>query len=286
MQFLRDMNYVLRSVWQDESNRKERVKRVLLAGGWQMWKRLIRKPIVVLLFNGMRFRAYPDCSCSSATIYTRIPNSKYLSFFRKHLNGGTLVDIGANVGMVSLLLADRVQNAWLFEPNPMAVARIHENLDLNRLNFEVHQCALSDRTGSVEFETLGGVSPCNRTLDGVKTLSPTITVPCTTFDQFFNEHGPPAIPISAIKIDVEGHENAVLRGMEHFLRAQRPRLIMFEYLQRTNLVETFEILSRVGYRIVELTREGPRCADAQVAPLQDLFACPEELLARLIPQTT
>src|SRR2546426_9232608 len=52
-----------------------------------------------------------------------------------------------------------------------------------------------------------------------------------TFDQFLQEHGPTPVPVTAVKIDVEGHENAVFRGMESFLTTKRPRIIMFEYLQ-------------------------------------------------------
>jgi FkbM family methyltransferase len=37
--------------------------------------------------------------------------------------------------------------------------------------------------------------------------------------------------IDAVKIDVEGHENSVLRGMKEFLKHHRPKLVMFEYLR-------------------------------------------------------
>lgn len=279
---LRSLKYVVGSVWHDESNRQERFKRLFLAAGWQAWKRVVRTPIVVPLFNSLRFRAYPGCDCSSAVLYNRVPNFRCISFLREHAGGGTFVDVGANVGMVSLLLADRVQNAWLFEPNPVAAARARENLRLNHLQFSVHEMALSDRNGSVELENSGGVSSCNRTVDGFRSSAPMITVPRITFDDFLTEHAVPSVAITAVKIDVEGHENAVLQGMKKFLSTQRPRLVMFEYLQRTNLVETFCIFSIAGYRIFELAAGGPRCASAQVAPLQDLFACPEELLPEFI----
>src|SRR5205085_12131419 len=80
---------------------------------------------------------------------------------------------------------------------------------------------------------------------------------------------------TAVKIDVEGHENSVLRGMREMLRTHRPRIVMFEYLQRTNLKETFDIFGSVDYRIIVLSSRGePSFATPDVAPLQDLFACP------------
>jgi len=280
---IRDLHYVVRSVWQDESNRQARLRRLFMAGGWQVWKRLVRTPVIVPLFNGFRFRAYPDCQASSAVLYTRIPNFKCLSFVRKHIDKGTLLDIGANVGLVTLLLADKIQHAILFEPNPIAAARARENMALNQFGFEVHALALSDQAGVVEIENAGGVDSCNRTVVGFTTSLPTISVQRATVDNFLAAHAALPAPISAVKIDVEGHENSVLRGMAGLLETHRPRLVMFEYLQRTNLVETLELFSQVGYRVMELKAGTPTWATLQVSPLQDLFACPEELATEFIP---
>jgi len=280
---IRGLNYVVGSVWHDESNRQARLRRLFMAGGWQVWKRLVRTPVIVPLFNGFRFRAYPDCQASSAVLYTRIPNFKCLSFVRKHIDKGTLLDIGANVGLVTLLLADKIQHAILFEPNPIAAARARENMALNRFGFEVHELALSDQAGVVEIENAGGVDSCNRTVVGFTTSLPTISVQRTTVDNFLTAHAALPAPISVVKIDVEGHENSVLRGMAGLLETHRPRLVMFEYLQRTNLVETLELFSRVGYRVMELKAGTPTWATLQVSPLQDLFACPEELATEFIP---
>ncbi len=181
------------------------------------------------------------------------------------------------------MLADKIQHAILFEPNPAAAARARENVALNHLGFEVHELALSDQAGTVELENAGGVDSCNRTVVGFTASVPTISVARNTLDSFLDECGALPAPISAVKIDVEGHENSVLRGMLGMLETHRPRLVMFEYLQRTNLVETMELFSRVGYRVMELKAGAPRWATPQVSPLQDLFACPEELAAEFVP---
>ena len=280
---IRDLNYVLGSVWHDESNRQVRLRRLFMAGGWQVWKRLVRTPVVVPLFNGFRFRAYPDCYLSSAVLYSRIPNFKCLSFLRKHIEKGTFFDIGANVGLISLLLADKIQHAILFEPNPIAAARARENIVLNQLGFEVQELALSDQCGVVELENAGGVDSCNRTVAGFTTAVPSISVPRNTLDSFLAERGALPAPISVVKIDVEGHENCVLRGMLGLLENHRPRLVMFEYLQRTNFAETLQLFSQVGYRVMELNAGGAAWATLQTSPLQDLLACPQELVAEFMP---
>jgi FkbM family methyltransferase len=272
------------SIWTDESNRRQRMRHLALAGAWQVWKRLFRKPLTRSLFNGMRLRVYPDCMTSSGVFYYRIPNGRSIEFMRLHMEGGTLVDVGANVGIVSILLADKLDHAWLFEPNAAAAERASENIALNNLDFVVHSLALSDRTAQVEFEDRGGVNATNRTVVGFQTAVPTVTVPCSTFDDFVQAKDRKAVTPFFVKIDVEGHENSVLRGMQQFLLHRRPRLVMFEYLARTNLKETFEIFEKAGYRVIALDAAGkPHWADVAVAPLQDLFACPREIGDQIVP---
>ena len=276
--------YPISSLWNEGSNRSQRMRRLAIFFGWQLWKRLVRKPITVELFNNARFIAYPDCQVSAGILYTRIPNSRNVVFLREHLAGGTLIDVGANVGSVSLLLSDKISHAILFEPNPLAAARARENLALNHLKFDVYELALSDMTGEVEFEWNGGVDTVGHVVINKRSADSsklTNTVPCVTFDEFLTHHGYPQFEISLVKIDVEGHENSVLRGMRRFLLERRPPLITFEYLQRTNLKETLNLFSGVRYQVFELKQGLPVAVKERAEPLQDLFACPQEHMPAL-----
>jgi FkbM family methyltransferase len=248
--------------------------------GWQLWKRVVNLPIIVRMDNTLRFIAYPDSDIAAGFLYYRVPGSGDIDFLRAHLTGGLLVDVGANVGSVSLLLADKVDRAILFEPNPIAAARARENLELNQLPFEVHELAVSDIQGTVEIEDAGGASSCNRTIVGFETTIPKRTVRRVTLDQFLDE-GAISSEISVLKIDVEGHENAVIRGMRRLLESKRVRLVMFEYLQRTNLREALAAFESAGYTTFELTSMGPSEVRDSARPLQNLFACPTEMFSAL-----
>jgi hypothetical protein len=68
------------------------------------------------------------------------------------------------------------------------------------------------------------------------------------------------------------------------LRQFRPRLVMFEYLQRTNLREAMRLFASAGYAVIHLTSKGAEIAGPDVPPLQDLFACPNELLHEFTAQ--
>lgn len=270
------LSYVLRSVWREESNRGQRFRRVFMFFGWQMWKRTFGTPLNARLFNGLQVRVRADSEASAAAFYYALPNSRHLTLLRKYLRGGTFVDVGANIGLVTLLVADRIGHAILFEPSPLAAKLAQQNLEMNRLAYEIVPVALSDEVGTVEFED-AGASSVSRTVEGFKTLLPTISVPRTTFDQFLRERSTPLLPVDAVKIDVEGHENAVLRGMKEFLRQQRP-VVMFEYLKRTDIRQTLALFNEVDYSVFELAASGvrPIAGPGDVKPLQDLFACPNE----------
>ena len=101
---------------------------------------------------------------SAAFVYYRVPDLRDVQFLRTQMKGGVFIDIGANVGSLSLLVADRIDHAVLFEPNPVAAARARENIAINNLLFEVHEHVVSDVQGTVEFEDAGGANPCNRTV--------------------------------------------------------------------------------------------------------------------------
>lgn len=277
---IRKLLYVLTTIWKEGSNRQQRLRRICIFFVWQFRKRVSSKPIETTLLNGLRVQVWPDCGNSPSALYYALPNSEHLHFLRANLDGGTFLDIGANVGLVSLLVADKVEHAILFEPSPTPAQRAKNNISINDLKFEVFPLALSDATGTIEFENLSGASPCNRTVDGFTTSAPTIKVERITFDDFMRKYNVPAGSIRAVKVDVEGHENSVLRGMVGFLKNQRPKLVMFEYLQRTNIIQTLDIFKQVGYMVFELSEAGPRIANDKVTPMQDLFACPIELASQ------
>ena len=82
------------------------------------------------------------CGCGSIAIVThplqpsiiRYRTATTYRFCASTLTAVHLSTWEPNVGLVSLLVADKVEHAVLFEPNPIAVKRAQENLGINRLN--------------------------------------------------------------------------------------------------------------------------------------------------------
>jgi FkbM family methyltransferase len=274
---LESLSNIVGRIYYNKANTHEKFIRMLFFIGWQIWKRTVARPVHIQLFNGLRFIAYPDCQTSSSAIYFRIPDYREISLLRRKLNKGLMIDIGANIGLFTLLLGDIMEQVILFEPNPLASKRAKENMDLNHLNAEVYAIAVSSNDGQIFLEDRGGTNSNNMTIRNDKlSLFPIRKVPCTSLDSFMKMK--PDLSVAFIKIDVEGHENDVIKGMNNTLIKLRPSMVMFEYLQRTNFLETKTLFDAAGYRIYQIGEaEDLEPVPAQPEPLQNLFALPEEL---------
>jgi FkbM family methyltransferase len=145
--------------------------------------------------------------------------------------GDTAIDVGANAGWHTLLMASRVGpggRVIAVEPNPSSRERLEHAIAINRLvNVRVDPRALADHDGTRPFDAppAGDVWDGSGRLTADDTTHP-MTVAVTTIDALAAEHSLDRVAL--IKIDVEGWEPAVLRGAANVLRASRPAVI-FEY---------------------------------------------------------
>jgi FkbM family methyltransferase len=154
--------------------------------------------------------------------------------------GSVFVDIGANVGLFTLLAARCASpggRVLAFEPHPGARARMQHLLELNRLTpaVTVSGAALSDRSapGAPLFLTsdsvLSTLDPSVAPLGAAYPFGTSVEVPVATLDEWLAdspEWGGRRIDV--IKIDVEGTEDRVLHGMTHTLARHRSVKIVCE----------------------------------------------------------
>jgi FkbM family methyltransferase len=133
--------------------------------------------------------------------------------------GDVVYDVGANVGFFTLLVARLVDvegHVYAFEPVPANALALQRNLDLNEVqHVSLIRSAVGTSSGHVRM-ALGSNYATAHLADHGPGL---VTVPCTTIDAFVAGRGRPP---DVVKIDVEGAEALVLRGMVDTLRAHRP----------------------------------------------------------------
>jgi FkbM family methyltransferase len=178
------------------------------------------------------------------------------------LGGGVCVDVGANVGLHTVVMSRLVGPAGrvlAFEPDPHNFRLLETNLRLNGAgNVTARQCAIGDTDGVCRLAR----NPRNYADCRVTSELPAWSshdVPLTTLDAAL-----PALPPGAItflKLDVQGSECRVLRGMRHTL-ARHPDLVMVVEIFPGGLHqagasprELVELLTDLGFGGWEFTRD-------------------------------
>lgn len=173
--------------------------------------------------------------------------------------GDTALDIGANFGVVGLVMAQIVGptgKVHLFEPQPNVAQYLKTSLLMNSFSqATVHECALSDRTGTARMTV---VDPCNlgqTTLEIDKGYggpnAAQIEVGIEEARHYVSALG--LAKTALIKIDVEEHEDVILRSLTEWLGAARPPVILFECRHEGKVFQQFEsveILKGLGYELM------------------------------------
>lgn len=142
--------------------------------------------------------------------------------------GSTVIDVGANLGYFSVLLADLTGTEGkmlAFEPNPEMASRARNSLDVNGLAgfATLHECALGSSEGLVDLQVRTDQPGGGRVLERCgDDASGSVSV--RRLDSF-----PDALDASFIKIDVEGYEQQVWRGMTGILARGHPLTIFMEF---------------------------------------------------------
>lgn len=132
--------------------------------------------------------------------------------------GGTLLDIGANIGLVAVPTTERTQCRTLaFEPDPCNAALLRRNIALHGLDqsIEVHELALFSSSGAMSLGRDASNHGDQRLLTNDVAESPSVRVRTACLDTLV-EPATLARPVVA-KIDTQGAEVDVLAGAQRTL---------------------------------------------------------------------
>lgn len=138
---------------------------------------------------------------------------------------GAILDIGANAGTHSLAFARVFKTVHAFEPNPTLWSQFEQNMLLNGLaNVRLHKLGLADRDSELMLHLIDkpnyGLGTFSTTEQYDLPLRPIATCPIRHAARYLAEVG--AGPVDAIKIDVQGFEPEVLRGLADTLKRDCP----------------------------------------------------------------
>jgi FkbM family methyltransferase len=159
------------------------------------------------------------------------------------------IDIGANKGVYTYFLSQLSKHVFAYEPNPELAKFLVKAVGSN---VSVYPIALSNEEGTAtlsipivdafEYDQLGSLK--QQTTSGEKMKA--FTVPLKRLDDQGHTN------VGFVKIDVEGHEEAVLEGAYNLLATQRPNLLIeIEQKHHPN-----KDISEIFAQILELGYEG------------------------------
>jgi len=197
----------------------------------------------------------------------------FTAFVQRHLRPGDLaIDVGAHVGLFTLLMAYQVWEhgrVIAYEPNPRLLELLRDNVAMNWLDdrVEIVPRAVAATESSVElraprrFQMLGtiqslidDVPPSRHRRDTVDTIE----VRTEPLDARMGR----VERIDLIKVDVEGAEEQVFAGMSELLRAGVVRRVCFELIKPSlgadwdRFARRLKGLEAEGWRFATLTDAG------------------------------
>ncbi len=176
------------------------------------------------------------------------------TFVAELQEGDVVIDVGANIGYYSILasqLTGSSGSVYAFEPDPQHFAKLVDHLDMNKCgNVTAENQGLSDKTETLSLYLSEENSSDHSTYPVAGRRS--TEVPVVSLDDYCHDNDLGRIDF--IKIDVQGFEPVVLRGMSETLDSNRRVRVLTEFwprgIERANLdpnayLATFEDL---GFR--------------------------------------
>jgi len=210
---------------------------VLFAKGrfWEGWVNYTGKPMVFRDSDGFGFWQYPADPILRNHQRRAVGDSVGVRNYiiRNIQRGSTCIDIGACIGSISIPLWSVIGEdgrVISIEADPRNIKKIKSNLSLNGYsNHKVLNIAIADHVGELEFKRFDGIN-------GWQTIgSPsfanghaftTFKVPTTTLTNVWSEQQLGSIDL--VKVDVEGAELLVFKGMTELLEKGIIRKVIFE----------------------------------------------------------
>lgn len=205
----------------------------------------------IVRYRGCLFETHPRNACGPAFAESHCLEVVFL--LARIQPGDVVVDVGANIGLLTVLMAERVGptgHVYALEPEARNVEILRRNLARNSLaNVTVIPKAASDTSGCRTLHLSKTHAELHR-MHPSRLCENTVEVESTTLDELLHAEDR---PIAWVKIDVEGHELQVLRGMRTIIERNPQIQLFMEFCPRwldegcTGAVNLLDSLARMGF---------------------------------------
>ena len=170
------------------------------------------------------------------------------------------IDLGANLGLRSLLTLSENKQVFFIEPNRELNEINKERCELNNFrNYTFLEIGASNKTGELEF-VIDNSSYCSTIETNVvdeRNIERIEKIKINTLDNLFKDKFS-SFNTAYIKIDVEGHELKVIEGAKEFISVLSPTMIIEVNTKTSHFLEFQKILEPYNYQIYEIYNFGSK----------------------------
>lgn len=243
-------------------------------------------PVVILINGKVRYEFQRHAFLADEDLRAMFTQSYDLILcecFKNTLSSGDIVlDVGANVGYVSAVAASYVGTTGAvhgFEPLSMCFDRLQVLGALNpHFHFVFNNVAIGDQEGILPISYDPKGESRNATLVPGKPQGVTVNVPVKRLDDYIRDHVSSPERVKLIKIDVEGFEFLVLKGLERFLAGSKYRPLIvceikpWEVKKLGFTISDFEqYMKSFGYRSYDMVEQSKRIELSQLNDMEVLL---------------
>lgn len=244
----------------------------------------MKKTIQFLLQQILGFHNY--LFVFSLYIFTTLKQNRkegdFLYFLSMLQDKTAILDIGANIGVMTTHLARKYRNSqvFAFEPVPDNMLTIRRMIKFfNLKNVQIFNCALGSADGKAEIVLplqhkvkMQGLSHIEGVTGEADDNGIRFHVEMRQLDKI-SEIAQCQMPVSGIKIDVENYEYEVLKGAQALIFKHMP-VIYAELWDNPNRASCFELLTGLGYNIKVLSNGNLVTFEPSMHHVQNFFFVP------------
>lgn len=183
--------------------------------------------------------------------------NNFFHFLKLLPEGSLVIDIGANIGIMSILFAKKLKNSevFAFEPIPVNSSVLKKLMNFFKLkNIKLFEFALGNENGKIRMLMPVIKSVKMQGLSHVIHESISSNDEGETFEAIIKrlddieEVKKTSLKISGIKIDVENFESFVVEGSVETIKKHKP-VIYIELWENENRQKCFNLIKNLGYDI-------------------------------------
>lgn len=206
--------------------------------------------------------------------------------YSRFIGGKTMwaIDVGTSCGDSTVVMAANLgpgSRIICFEPSREIFPLLKENLSKNPsldCDFDLHNLAAGDSFSAMEFDYV--VDNGGLVLPGIlhpRTQPPYVVQVVHTTDYLSQKYSVEELSkIGFIKIDTEGYDYAVLRGLAPLICQNKPTIICEWWNDPFNSIELFSAIELIGYNPYNSRNELVKSQDfASDKRTQDLYLLPK-----------